>query len=101
MSTFVQGEHLKSPAQTDAARLGRWIAPLLAVMAASAFALGITTPPRSGPFCVGQCIVYPYTEVVQFVPRDYLWVLPGHCLAPLRCACWLHSCKRWSKQTSI
>jgi hypothetical protein len=83
MSTFVRGEHLTSPAQTDAARLGRWIAPLLAATAASAFALGITTPPRSGPFCVGPCIVYPYTDVVQFVPRDYIWVLPSTLLLPL------------------
>jgi hypothetical protein len=83
MSTFVRGEHLTSPTQTGAARLGRWIAPLLAVSAAAAFALGITTPPRSGPFCVGQCIVYPYTDVVQFVPRDYLWLLPGTLLLPL------------------
>ena len=83
MSAFVQGKHLTSPAQTNASRLGRWIAPLLAVTTASAFALGITTPPRSGPFCVGQCIVYPYTDVVQFVPRDYLWMLPGTLLVPL------------------
>ena len=83
MSTFVQGEHLTSRVQANAARLGCWIAPLLAATAASAFALGITTPPRSGPFCVGQCIVYPYTDVVQFVPRDYLWVLPGTLLLPL------------------
>jgi hypothetical protein len=69
--------------QVAAARLGRWIAPLLAVTAASAFALGITTPPRSGPFCVGSCIVYPYIDVVQFVPRDDLWMVPGTLLLPL------------------
>ncbi len=83
MSMLVQGEHLTSPAQTNAARLGRWIAPLLTVSAATTFALGIATPPRSGPFCIGQCIVYPYTDVVQFVPRDYLWMLPGTLLLPL------------------
>ncbi len=27
--------------------------------------------------------MYPYTDVVQFVPRDYLWVLPGTLLLPL------------------
>lgn len=83
MSTFARGEHLTSPTQTNAVRLGRWVAPLLAVSAATAFALGITTPPRSGPFCVGPCIVYPYTDVAQFVPHDYLWVLPSTLLLPL------------------
>ena len=83
MSTFVRGKHLTSRAQTETARFGRWIAPLLAVTAGSAFVLGIATPPRSGPFCVGQCIVYPYTDVSQFVPRDYLWMLPGTLLVSL------------------
>ena len=40
-------------------------------------------PPRSGPFCVGQRIVYPYTDVAQFVPHGYLWVLPSTLLLPL------------------
>jgi hypothetical protein len=85
MSTFVQGEHLTLPAQTEGARLGRWIAPLLAVAAASAFALGITTPPRSGPFCVGQCIVYPYTDASQFEGGGphFLTPEPSRCRTPL------------------
>lgn len=83
MSTVVPAEDLAPPIQTVAARLGRWIAPLLAVLAATAFALGVTTPPRSGPFCVSQCIAYPYNDVVQFVPRDYVWMLPGTLLLPL------------------
>ena len=62
-------------------RLGFWSAVLTAIFAASAFAVGITTPPRSGPFCVSSCITYPYTNASSFVPRDYLWMYPGFLLA--------------------
>ena len=71
----------KVSAQRGTSRLGFWSAILTAIFAASAFALGITTPPRSGPFCASACIPYPYTDVASFVPRDYLWMYPGILLA--------------------
>ncbi len=83
MSTVVARGDLASATQSGAARLGRWIAPLLAALAATAFGIGVTTPARSGPFCLGQCIVYPYTDAAQFVPRDYVWMLPGILLLPV------------------
>jgi hypothetical protein len=64
-------------------RLRFWIALLLALLALVAFALGITTPPRSGPFCTEKCIVYPFTDATQFVPRDYTWLAPGTLLIPV------------------
>ena len=59
---------------------GARFSPLLAV---TAFALGITTPPRSGPYCTGNCIVYPFTDAARFVPRDYSWVIPAIFLVPV------------------
>ena len=69
--------------QTSVTGLGFWSALLLAILASLAFALGITTPPRSGPFCPGNCIVYPFTDAAQFVPRDYRWVAPAIFLIPV------------------
>src|SRR5271165_1467459 len=67
-----------------AVRLGFPFAILLAVMAAVGFALGVLTPPRSGPFCTGNCTLYPYyPDAGRFFPRDYWWMLPGITLAPL------------------
>ena len=63
--------------------LGFWSAVLLALLSVTAFALGITTPPRSGPCCAGDCIAYPYTDAVQFVPRDYNWIVPAILLVPV------------------
>jgi hypothetical protein len=62
-------------------RLGFWSAILTAVLAAVAFAVGVATPARSGPFCAGSCIPFPYTAVVAFIPGDYLWLYPGFLLA--------------------
>jgi hypothetical protein len=64
-------------------RLGFWSAILLSLLAVAAFALGITTPPRSGPYCTGNCIAYPFTDAAQFVPRDYNWVVPAILLVPV------------------
>jgi hypothetical protein len=43
---------------------------------------GIATPARSGPFCGGSCVAYPYVDVARFIPGDYLWLIPGILLAP-------------------
>ena len=64
-------------ARQEAYRLGFWSAVLTAVLAAAALAAAISTPPRSGPFCVSSCITYPYINVASFVPRDYLWMVPA------------------------
>lgn len=83
-----------SSGHQGAARLGFWTAQVLAVATAVTFVLGITTPPRSGPFCQLNCISYPFTDAVQFVPRDYLWVLPATLLIPLFVilTCCMNSC---------
>jgi hypothetical protein len=60
-----------------AAQPAFWAAVSTAVFAGTAFAAGITTPPRSGPYCTSSCVGYPYTDVAAFVPRDYLWMYPG------------------------
>jgi len=64
-------------------RFGFWVALSTAVVGVVALSVGITTPPRSGPFCRSACITYPYTDTAAFVPRDYLWMYPGLLLALL------------------
>ena len=83
-------------------RLGFWIAVLTTVLTATAFAVGLATPPRSGPFCATACIVYPYTSVAAFVPGDYRWMYIAILLTPLYVvlmAC-IHSKIRGSKRVS-
>lgn len=79
-----------------ATRLGCVAAISLALLAAAAFALGIATPPRTGPWCTSGCIAYPYAEVAQFFPRDYFWMAPAILLPPLftMLAACVHVCAR-------
>jgi hypothetical protein len=38
------------------------------------FVVAVTTLPFSGPFCVSECLDYPYREAVTRFPRDYYWM---------------------------
>lgn len=64
-------------------RLGFYLAVLTAVLAAVFAVAAVATPARSGPFCVTGCVLAPYTAVAQFIPGDYLWLIPGILLAPI------------------
>jgi len=66
-----------------ATRLGFWTAIVTIVVVAVFAVVAIPTPARSGPFCVNACVAYPYVNVAQFIPGDYLWLLPGILLAPI------------------
>ena len=65
-------------------RVGFWAA-ILTVLATVTFGVaGVATPARSGPFCATWgCIPAPYTDVAQFIPGDYWWLVPGILLAPV------------------
>jgi hypothetical protein len=71
-----------SPTRGGATWLGFWAAILTVVLAAAFAGIGMATPARSGPFCANACVAYPYVEVAQFIPGDYLWLVPGILLAP-------------------
>lgn len=72
-----------TPEARTSAGIGFPVAVVMAGIAALAFGLGIATPPRSGAFCTGACIAYPYSSAGQFFPRDYFWMVPGILLTPL------------------
>ena len=74
-----------SSATGSATQVGFWAAILTAFDVALFAALAVATPARSGPFC-GQfwpCVPAPYVDVGQFIPGDYLWLVPGILLAPI------------------
>jgi hypothetical protein len=66
-----------------ALRIGFWAALLTAACTAVFAVTGGATPPRAGPFCTSACVQPPYVDVAQFVPGDYLWMIPGVLVAPL------------------
>jgi len=74
---------MDTPSLGSATRLGFWAAILTVIVVAAFAAIGSTTPPRGGPFCVAECVAYPYVDVAQFIPGDYVWLVPGILLAPV------------------
>jgi hypothetical protein len=69
--------------EAGATRLGLWAAVLTVIVTVGFAAIGVTTPARSGPFCMSDCVAYPYLDVARFIPRDYLWLVPGILLVPI------------------
>ena len=72
--------------QLNVRRLGFWVSLLTGLSAAAALLIATTTAPsRSGPFCmediVGSCVVYPFTDVAEFVPIEYIWMYPALLMA--------------------
>ena len=67
----------------SSARLGSWAAILTVVAALPFAAIAMPTPPRAGPFCTSSCVAYPYVDVAQFIPGDYLRLVPGMLLAAI------------------
>jgi uncharacterized membrane protein len=68
---------------TRASRFDLLVAIATALTTAISFAVAIMTPPKAGPFCVADCIGYPYSDFAAFVPRDFLWMYPALLVAPL------------------
>ncbi len=62
---------------TSLNRLGFSSAMLPSVLTAITFGIAIFTPPISGPFCQADCISYPYTDILERFPRDYVWMYPA------------------------
>jgi hypothetical protein len=67
-------------------RVGFWAAVLTVLVTATFAVAGFSTPARSGPFCgptTWACVPAPYVDVAQFIPGDYLWLIPGLLLVPI------------------
>jgi hypothetical protein len=67
-------------------RVGFWAAVLTVLVTATFAVAGFATPARSGPFCgptTWACVPAPYVDVAQFIPGDYLWLIPGLLIIPI------------------
>lgn len=48
----------------------------IGIAVATLIAFALVKPPISGPFCPGPCIEYPFTDILNRFPKDYLWMYP-------------------------
>lgn len=59
---------------TNLLRTGFWSSVSVAVMTFITFAAAMTAVPKSGPFCTGEGLEYPFLDSLAFYPGDYYWI---------------------------
>jgi len=47
---------------------------LLSVLTMITFGFAMTAIPPSGPYCPGNCMNYPFPDILLYYPRDYYWM---------------------------
>lgn len=55
-------------------RVGFVSSLLLTVLTIIGFCFAMIAIPPSGPYCPGNCMDYPYLDLLKYYPRDYLWM---------------------------
>ncbi len=73
----IAGAETIQSAEKTTSQIGFWAAISVALLGAVALDIGIVTPPRTGPNCLGTCIPYPYADAAPFVPGDFIWMVPA------------------------
>lgn len=66
-----------SEGQLNTIKFGFYISIITTIITVITFAIAISTPPLSGPFCTGNCFEYPYADIASRFPRDYYWMYPA------------------------
>ncbi len=55
-------------------RLGYYSAWAFAILTLITWGLGMIAVPPAGPYCPGDCMTYPFSELLDYYPRDYYWM---------------------------
>jgi hypothetical protein len=53
---------------------GFYTALILSLLTLLTFGFAMTAIPSAGPYCPGNCMDYPFTDVLLYYPRDYHWM---------------------------
>ncbi len=61
-------------AKNTPARFAFYSAVSLTILTIITFGLAMLAVPPSGPFCQENCMEYPYSELLNYYPRDYYWM---------------------------
>lgn len=73
------------PGSRSVLRTGFWLSLSLAALTFVTFAVAMTAVPKSGPYCTGGCLEYPYLDSLAYYPGDYYWMF----LAMFQITVWL------------
>jgi hypothetical protein len=55
-------------------KVGLYASLSLVLLTILTWAFGMIAVPPAGPYCPGDCMDYPFTEILAYYPRDYYWM---------------------------
>jgi hypothetical protein len=64
-------EHIKD---LNSIKLGIYASTILSILTLITFGFAMKAIPPSGPYCPGNCMDYPFTDILLYYPRDYNWM---------------------------
>jgi hypothetical protein len=54
--------------------IGFYSSLILSILTIVTFGFAMTAIPPSGPYCPGNCMQYPFPDILLYYPRDYYWM---------------------------
>ena len=60
--------------KTLSSRVGLYSSIALTVLTILTFGFAMMAIPPSGPYCTGNCMEYPFRDLLTYYPRDYYWM---------------------------
>lgn len=55
-------------------RFGRYASLAVVIMTVITWGFAMTAVPPAGPYCIGDCMEYPFSDLLDYYPRDYYWM---------------------------
>jgi hypothetical protein len=62
------------PSTTSGLRFSFYASLLLTLLTIATFGFAMIAIPPSGPYCPGDCMEYPFRDLLNYYPRDYYWM---------------------------
>jgi hypothetical protein len=60
--------------EKSALKFGLITSVSLVLLTIATWGLGMMAIPPAGPYCPGNCMEYPFTDILIYYPRDYCWM---------------------------
>jgi len=55
-------------------KFGFYSSIILSILTIVTFGFAMTAIPPAGPYCPGNCMDYPFPDILLYYPRDYYWM---------------------------
>ncbi len=65
---------MENSKDSNSLKLGFYSSIILSILTVIAFGFAMTAIPPAGPYCPGNCMEYPFPDILSYYPRDYYWM---------------------------